>query len=255
MKFDTNDTKTKKELKIGVSNDRNLNEGDVDQLNNLMHIMKVRYKTMSKGQKLLAQYTMNNYPKVAFMTASKLGETVGVSESTVVRFATALGFSGYPKFQDALQELIKTKLTTVERVEMTDADYVSDKMILNNVFKNDINNIKDTMEHLDQASYEEAVDTIINAKKVYVMGLRSSIFVAKYLAYYLNYILDNVIIIRMDMGEPYEQMTKISEGDVFIPISFPRYSKKTYKVVNFAKERGAKYQIQLLLLGIIWFPL
>jgi SIS domain protein len=188
----------------------------------------------------LAQYTMNNYPKVAFMTASKLGETVGVSESTVVRFATALGFSGYPKFQDALQELIKTKLTTVERVEMTDADYVSDKMILNNVFKNDINNIKDTMEHLDQASYEEAVDTIINAKKVYVMGLRSSIFVAKYLAYYLNYILDNVIIIRMDMGEPYEQMTKISEGDVFIPISFPRYSKKTYKVVNFAKERGAK---------------
>ena len=123
---------------------------------------------------------------------------------------------------------------------MTDADYVSDKMILNNVFKNDINNIKDTMEHLDQASYEEAVDTIINAKKVYVMGLRSSIFVAKYLAYYLNYILDNVIIIRMDMGEPYEQMTKISEGEVFIPISFPRYSKKTYKVVNFAKERGAK---------------
>lgn len=236
MKFDTNDTKTKKELKIGMSNDRNLNDGDVDQLNNLMHIMKVRYKTMSKGQKLLAQYTMNNYPKVAFMTASKLGETVGVSESTVVRFATALGFSGYPKFQDALQELIKTKLTTVERVEMTDADYVSDKMILNNVFKNDINNIKDTMEHLDQASYEEAVDTIINAKKVYVMGLRSSIFVAKY----LNYILDNVIIIRMDMGEPYEQMTKISEGDVFIPISFPRYSKKTYKVVNFAKERGAK---------------
>ena len=240
MKFDTNDTKTTTELKIGMSNDKNLNEGDVDQLNNLMHIMKVRYKTMSKGQKLLAQYTMNNYPKVAFMTASKLGETVGVSESTVVRFATALGFSGYPKFQDALQELIKTKLTTVERVEMTDADYVSDKMILNNVFKNDINNIKDTMEHLDQASYEEAVDTIINAKKVYVMGLRSSIFVAKYLAYYLNYILDNVIIIRMDMGEPYEQMTKISEGDVFIPISFPRYSKKTYKVVNFAKERGAK---------------
>lgn len=166
MKFDANDMKKKKELRIGITNENKQNDGDDDQLNNLMHIMKNRYKTMSKGQKLLAQYTMNNYPKVAFMTASKLGETVGVSESTVVRFATALGFSGYPKFQDALQELIKTKLTTVERVEMTDADYMSDSMILNNVFKNDINNIKDTMEHLDQDSYEEAVDTIFNAKKV-----------------------------------------------------------------------------------------
>ena len=98
--------------------------------NSLMSLMKDRYKTMSKGQKLLAQYTLDNYQKVAFMTASKLGETVGVSESTVVRFANALGFSGYPKFQDALQELIKTKLTTVQRVEMANNDYSNNSMIL-----------------------------------------------------------------------------------------------------------------------------
>lgn len=208
--------------------------------NSLMSLMKDRYKTMSKGQKLLAQYTLDNYQKVAFMTASKLGETVGVSESTVVRFANALGFSGYPKFQDALQELIKTKLTTVQRVEMGNNDYSNNSMILENVLKDDIENIKQTMDSLRQESYEDAVDTILSARKLYIMGLRSSIYVAKYLGYYLNYILDNVVIIRMDMGEPVEQMIKLSSEDVLISISFPRYSKKNQQVVRFAKERGAK---------------
>lgn len=208
--------------------------------NCLVKTIKENYKMMSKGQKLLAKYTLENYSKVAFMTASKLGETVGVSESTVVRFANALGYSGYPKFQDALQELIKTKLTTVERVEMSNKDYSSDSMILENVLKDDIDNIKETMDTLTKDIYENAVDTIFSAKKVYIMGLRSSIYVAKYLGYYLSYILDDVKIIRMDMGEPVEQMLKVGEGDVFIPISFPRYSKKTLQVVKFAKERGAK---------------
>ena len=126
-----------------MNEDVNINEKD-----GLMAIMNEKYKTMSKGQKLLARYTMENYPKVAFMTASKLGETVGVSESTVVRFANALGFSGYPKFQDALQELIKTKLTTVERVEMANRDYSKDSKILENVLKTDIDNIKETMDSL-----------------------------------------------------------------------------------------------------------
>ncbi len=213
---------------------------ELDQQNGLMATMKKKYKSMSKGQKLLASYTMENYPKVAFMTASKLGETVGVSESTVVRFANALGFSGYPKFQDALQELIKTKLTTVQRVEMANIDYSSDSLILENVLKTDIENIKETIDTLDDKSYEDAVNTIISAKKLYIMGLRSSIYVAKYLGYYLNYILDNVVIIRMDMGEPFEQMIKLGEDDVLISISFPRYSKKTHQVVTFAKDRGAK---------------
>lgn len=218
-----------------MNEDVNINEKD-----GLMAIMNEKYKTMSKGQKLLARYTMENYPKVAFMTASKLGETVGVSESTVVRFANALGFSGYPKFQDALQELIKTKLTTVERVEMANRDYSSDSKILENVLKTDIDNIKETMETLEQKSYEDAINLMISAKKVYVMGLRSSIYVAKYLGYYLNYILDDVVIIRMDMGEPVEQMIKLGPGDVLIAISFPRYSRKTIQVARFAKNRGAK---------------
>lgn len=218
-----------------MNEDVNINEKD-----GLMAIMNEKYKTMSKGQKLLARYTMENYPKVAFMTASKLGETVGVSESTVVRFANALGFSGYPKFQDALQELIKTKLTTVERVEMANRDYSSDSKILENVLKTDIDNIKETMDSLEQKSYEDAINLMISAKKVYVMGLRSSIYVAKYLGYYLNYILDDVVIIRMDMGEPIEQMMKLGSGDVLIAISFPRYSRKTIQVARFAKNRGAK---------------
>ncbi len=218
-----------------MKEDVNINEKD-----GLMAIMNEKYKTMSKGQKLLARYTMENYPKVAFMTASKLGETVGVSESTVVRFANALGFSGYPKFQDALQELIKTKLTTVERVEMANRDYSSDSKILENVLKTDIDNIKETMDSLEEESYEDAINLMISAKKVYVMGLRSSIYVAKYLGYYLNYILDDVVIIRMDMGEPVEQMIKLGPGDVLIAISFPRYSRKTIQVARFAKNRGAK---------------
>ncbi len=212
----------------------------INEKDGLIAIMNEKYKTMSKGQKLLAKYTMENYPKVAFMTASKLGETVGVSESTVVRFANALGFSGYPKFQDALQELIKTKLTTVERVEMTNGNYSSESKILENVLKTDIDNIKDTMESVEEASYEEAIDLMISAKKVYVMGLRSSIYVAKYLGYYLNYILDDVVIIRMDMGEPVEQMIKLGPEDILIAISFPRYSRKTIQVARFAKDRGAK---------------
>ena len=218
-----------------MNDDVNINESD-----SLMTIMKEKYKTMSKGQKLLANYTMENYPKVAFMTASKLGETVGVSESTVVRFANSLGFSGYPKFQDDLQELIKTKLTTVERVEMANRDYSTDSKILENVLKADIDNIKETLDTLEEKSYEKAVNTIISAKKLYIMGLRSSIYVAKYLGYYLNYILDDVIIVRMDMGEPVEQMIKLGKGDVLIVLSFPRYSKKTLQVAEFAKERGAK---------------
>lgn len=206
----------------------------------LITVINNNYNSMSKGQKLLAKYTLDNYPKVAFMTASKLGETVGVSESTVVRFANALGYTGYPKFQDALQELIKTKLTTVERVEMSNTEYPSDSIILEKVLKDDIDNIKETMETLSQVDYQEAVNLIMSARKVYIMGLRSSIYVAKYLGYYLNYILDDVRIIRMDMGEPIEQMIKLSEEDLLISISFPRYSKKTLQVVKFAKERGAK---------------
>lgn len=212
---------------------------NIDVNEGLMSLMDKKYKNMSKGQKLLARYTMENYQKVAFMTASKLGETVGVSESTVVRFANALGFSGYPKFQDSLQELIKTKLTTVERVEMSNRDFTSNSQILENVLKTDIDNIKETLDTLDQEVNENSINLLLSAKKVYIMGLRSSIYVAKYLGYYLNYILKDVSIVRMDMGEPVEQLLKMGEGDILLVVSFPRYSKKTVQAVRFAKNRGA----------------
>ncbi|HBG0815993.1 MurR/RpiR family transcriptional regulator [Clostridioides difficile] len=204
----------------------------------LISNIQSQYTRLSKGQKLIAQYILNNYDKVAFMTACKLGETVGVSESTVVRFANALGYSGYPKLQVALQELIKNKLTTVQRVEMAH-DYSDDFAILNKVLKSDIDNIRSTLEEIDERAFKEASNKLLRARKIYILGMRSSFVVAQYLGFYLDIILDNVHIIRMDMGDAFEQIVRINEEDVIVAISFPRYSKKSYQIVNYAKEKGA----------------
>ncbi|CCL95873.1 MurR/RpiR family transcriptional regulator [Clostridioides difficile] len=204
----------------------------------LISNIQSQYTRLSKGQKLIAQYILNNYDKVAFMTACKLGETVGVSESTVVRFANALGYSGYPKLQAALQELIKNKLTTVQRVEMAH-DYSDDFAILNKVLKSDIDNIRSTLEEIDERAFKEASNKLLKARKIYILGMRSSFVVAQYLGFYLDIILDNVHIIRMDMGDAFEQIVRINEEDVIVAISFPRYSKKSYQIVNYAKEKGA----------------
>ena len=204
----------------------------------LISNIQSQYTRLSKGQKLIAQYILNNYDKVAFMTACKLGETVGVSESTVVRFANALGYIGYPKLQAALQELIKNKLTTVQRVEMAH-DYSDDFAILNKVLKSDIDNIRSTLEEIDERAFKEASNKLLRARKIYILGMRSSFVVAQYLGFYLDIILDNVHIIRMDMGDAFEQIVRINEEDVIVAISFPRYSKKSYQIVNYAKEKGA----------------
>ncbi|HBF0203382.1 TPA: MurR/RpiR family transcriptional regulator [Clostridioides difficile] len=204
----------------------------------LISNIQSQYTRLSKGQKLIAQYILNNYDKVAFMTACKLGETVGVSESTVVRFANALGYSGYPKLQAALQELIKNKLTTVQRVEMAH-DYSDDFAILNKVLKSDIDNIRSTLEEIDERAFKEASNKLLRARKIYILGMRSSFVVAQYLGFYLDIILDNVHIIRIDMGDAFEQIVRINEEDVIVAISFPRYSKKSYQIVNYAKEKGA----------------
>ncbi|PPV29098.1 MurR/RpiR family transcriptional regulator [Clostridioides difficile] len=204
----------------------------------LISNIQSQYTRLSKGQKLIAQYILNNYDKVAFMTACKLGETVGVSESTVVRFANALGYSGYPKLQAALQELIKNKLTTVQRVEMAH-DYSDDFAILNKVLKSDIDIIRSTLEEIDERAFKEASNKLLRARKIYILGMRSSFVVAQYLGFYLDIILDNVHIIRMDMGDAFEQIVRINEEDVIVAISFPRYSKKSYQIVNYAKEKGA----------------
>ena len=204
----------------------------------LINIIQAQYPRLSKGQKLIAQYIINNYDKVAFMTASKLGDTVGVSESTVVRFANALGYAGYPKLQEGLQELIKNKLTTVQRVEMANEDYSDDSTILNKVLKSDIDNIKATSEDIDEKAFEEASNKILKSRKIYILGMRSSFTVAQYLAFYLNVILDNVQL-RIDMGDPYQQIVRMNEDDILIVFSFPRYSKQSHQVAKYAKSKGA----------------
>lgn len=203
----------------------------------ISHIQS-QYTRFSKGQKLIAQYILKNYDKVAFMTACKLGEMVGVSESTVVRFANALGYSGYPKLQDALQELIKNKLTTVQRVDMI-KEFNDDSAILKKIVKSDIDNIKDTLDEIDEKAFEEAANRILKAKRIYIVGMRSSFTIAQYLGFYLGIILDSVHVIRTDMGDAFEQVVKINEDDVLIAVSFPRYSKKSYQIVSYAKEKGA----------------
>ena len=203
----------------------------------ISHIQS-QYTRFSKGQKLIAQYILKNYDKVAFMTACKLGEAVGVSESTVVRFANALGYSGYPKLQDALQEVIKNKLTTVQRVDMV-KEFNDDSAILKKIVKSDMDNIKDTLQEIDEKAFEEAANRILKAKRIYIVGMRSSFTIAQYLGFYLGIILDSVHVIRTDMGDAFEQVVKINEDDVLIAISFPRYSKKSYQIVSYAKEKGA----------------
>ena len=212
--------------------------GELKDSKKLISDIQAQYPRLSKGQKLIAKYILNNYDKVAFMTACKLGETVGVSESTVVRFATTLGYSGYPKLQDALQELIKNKLTTVQRVDMAN-EYSDDSTILKKVLKSDIDNIKDTLDCIDEKHFEEAANKLLKARKIYILGMRSSFTIAQYLGFYLDIILDNVHIIRTDMGDAFEQTVKMNKDDVLIAISFPRYSKKSYQIVEHAKEKGA----------------
>ena len=214
-------------------------KNNINDSKQLISIIQSRYPKMSKGQKLIAQYIIKNYDKVAFMTASKLGDTVGVSESTVVRFANALGYSGYPKLQDALQELIKNKLTTVQRVKMSNEDYSDDTAILSKVLKSDIDNIRGTLDEIDPKAFKNASEEILKARKIYVLGMRSSHVIAQYLGFYLDLILDNVQVLRMDMGDVFEQIVRINKEDVVIAFSFPRYSKKSYQVVHYAKNKGA----------------
>lgn len=214
------------------------NKCNVKDGKQLISNINMQYMKLSKGQKLIAKYILENYDKVAFMTAAKLSEEVGVSESTVVRFANALGYSGYPKLQEALEELIKNKLTTVQRVDMIDENK-SDSEILYSVLKSDITNIKNTIECIDEKVFEDTAKKLINAKKIYILGIRSSFAIAQYLGFYLDMVLDNVQIIRVDMADVFDQIVRIDKDDVLFVISFPRYSRKAYQTSMYAKERKA----------------
>lgn len=208
--------------------------------NELLGRIEERYEKMSKGQKRLADYIVQNYDKAVFLTAAKLGKVVGVSESTVVRFATELGYKGYPGFQHALEELVRHKLNSIQRMEVT-YGRISQSEILASVLQSDIEKIRLTLGAIDQKAFEEAVDTILNARKIFVIGIRSCAPLANFLSFYLNLILDNVVLIHTNSSsEIFEQMIRIDEKDVVIGISFPRYSMRTLKALEFASNRKAK---------------
>jgi len=204
----------------------------------LMRMIQVKFPRLSKGQKLIAEYILKHYDKAAFMTAAKLGSSVGVSESTVVRFANELGFDGYPELQKALQELIKNKLTTVQRIELSN-DFISQDTALKGVLKSDIENIRATLEKINYTAFENAINSIMKAKKIYIVGLRSSTALADFLGFYLNLILDNVKIVSYGMSDIFEQMLNLSDEDCVIGIGFPRYAVRTVEVLTFAKSRNA----------------
>lgn len=195
------------------------------------------YKTLSKGQKQLAAYITENYDRAAFITASKMGRIVGVSESTVVRFAYALGYDGYPELQKSLQELIRNKLTSVQRIQLTGDLQPND--VLRSVLKSDVSNIRVTIDSIDNASFNAAINALLEAKKVYIVGLMSAAPLAQFLAYYLGFVMDNVVMVSGAMGNIYEDLFRISGEDVCIGISFPRYSNRTIDALDFARGKGA----------------
>ena len=208
--------------------------------NELLIRMEEKYKKMSKGQKRLADYVTENYDKAVFLTAARLGEVVGVSESTVVRFATQLGYKGYPGFQKALEELVRNKLNSIQRMEVT-YGRISQSEILETVLQSDIEKIKLTLTGIDQKAFELAIDTILSAKRIYVVGIRSCAPLASFLCFYLNLVCENVTAVNTNSSsEIFEQLIRINEEDVIIGISFPRYSMRTLKALEFSSNRKAK---------------
>ena len=195
--------------------------------------------SFSKGQKLIANYVISHYEKAAYMTAAKLGSIVNVSESTVVRFAIELGFVGYPEFQHSLQELVRTRLTSFQRMEVTN-DRIGDGDELSKVLLSDAEKIKHTLDGVDREAFDAAVQKMIEAKNIYIIGVRSSAFLAGFLNYNLRMIFDNVKLVDTASGsEMFEEIMGMSADDVMIAISFPRYSKKIINAVDYAKHVGA----------------
>lgn len=197
-------------------------------------------KKLSKGHKKLVEYITDNYDKAAFMTASKLGEKVGVSESTVVRFATEIGFKGYPELQKELQRMIKSKLTAVQRMEVS-SNLIGEQDAIKKVLNGDIELIRKTLDSVSSVEFSKAVETINSAKRIYVLGVRSSAALASFLYFYLNPVFENVVLVdTSSASEMFEQMFRIGENDVCVAISFPRYSKQTINALRFINDRRTK---------------
>ena len=206
----------------------------------LLKIIQEKQSTFSKGQKQISSFILGHYDKAAYMTAAKLGALVGVSESTVVRFANELGFAGYPELQHSLQEMIRSKLTTIQRIEITN-DRIGESDLLEKVLNSDIEKIKHTLEEIDRTSFENAVDDLIGAQMIYIIGMRSSSSLASFMYHYLNLVFPHVRLVRTTSGsEIFEQLLRINDKDVIIGISFPRYSKRIINALGYAKKQGAK---------------
>ncbi|MED9854587.1 MAG: MurR/RpiR family transcriptional regulator [Oscillospiraceae bacterium] len=207
--------------------------------NDLLSVLSKGGNKFSKGQRIIAKYILSNYDKAAFMTAGRLGKIVGVSESTVVRFAAELGYDGYPSMRKALQEMIRNRLTSVQRIEVAKS-MIDDNDIVRSIIGSDIQNLQATLEILEQDSFNKFVDSIIEAKNIYIVGMRTSTSLSSFLGLYLNLLRSNVSVIHdTAASEVFEQIIRIGEGDLFIAISFPRYSSHTVDAMEFAKKMGA----------------
>lgn len=208
--------------------------------NNVLENIEQRMNGFSKGQKSIAEFILHHYDKAAYMTAQKLGVAAQVSESTVVRFAFELGFDGYPEFQRQLQEIIKNKLTSVQRIEVAH-EQIGSGDVLGKVMNIDIEKIRRTMEETSREDFNGAVDSILQARRIYILGARSALVLARFLALYFNIIFDNVKLVdTTSSSEMFEQIMRIGEGDIMIGLSFPRYSKRSAKAMEFASKSGAK---------------
>lgn len=205
----------------------------------ILNIIQENMSTFSKGQKRIANFILESYDKAAFMTASKLGKRVNVSESTVVRFAAELGYDGYPAMQKSLQKMIRNRLTYIQRIEVTNSRF-GDQDVLTSVLQSDIEKIRLTLEEIDREVFGQAVDTIVGARKIYIIGVRSSASIANFLGFYFNLIFDNVIMVSANTSsEVFESLLHLGKGDVIIGVSFPRYSSRTVQAMNFGRDRGA----------------
>ena len=206
----------------------------------ILAILKERTSEFSKGQRRIAQYITESYDKAAFMTASKLGKTVGVSESTVVRFAVDLGFDGYPSMQKAMQEMVLNRLTSVQRIEVAN-DRIGNQDVVSMVLQSDIDKLRQTAENVDREAFQAVVDAVLDAKHIYILGVRSVAPLANFLGYYLNYMFNNVrTVTASGTSEMFEQIVGVGREDVVIAFSFPRYSAATLKAAQYCRTTGAK---------------
>ena len=207
--------------------------------NDILKLLKERQPTFSKGQRLIAKYITEDYDKAAFMTANRLGKTVGVSESTVVRFAVDLGFDGYPSMQKAMQEMVLNRLTSVQRIEVAN-NRIGDQDVVSMVVQSDMEKLRQTGESLSRSEFNAAVNAILNAKRVYILGVRSTAPLADFLGYYLNYMFNNVhVITGCGTSEMFEKIVGVDSRDVVIAFSFPRYSSATTKGAQYCRSTGA----------------